>query len=330
MKKRFFLLFIGIFMSGILTGQSALALTTPYYSFSEIYAYGGAGAVGFSDPDHQTAEGPGVTSLTGGSGPCYGFVPGPGGSSCSWIGPRAVGRAQITSDPANGNIRARTEAEHESGSAGWWVTLPGTNPFFYSPATWGEASAFGYIRSVWQVVSNDLALQPGDPADINANLSVSGFFENDLESGVRAMLMLNRLQDVYWLDFQEYTTWSVVEDLGLMNPLYPYLNTTNETGTSVDYAGGIGFGVSVGDVIVMETLFSIYSFLDNDGILKDTWADFTQTLNSSIHTATAGAVLVPYGAQQSVIPEPSTLVLLGVGVAGIGLAGIRKRLVKKS
>lgn len=203
----------------------------------------------------------------------------------------------------------------------WEVQLPGTNPFTYQPDTWGESSSFGYIRSVWEITSPDGSLPVGTPVVAQANLNIEGELVG-YSNTVRAMLFLNTINDVSWLDQQEYLTFSVVDDFWL-TPELSFEKSRDDSGTDIiDSSDSVNKDFQVGDIIVLEALLGTSSTLSNDGIERTIRADFENTLQTSLSIVTTGADLQLYG---NPIPIPGGVWLLGSGLAGLLFVRRRKK-----
>lgn len=313
-------LIIGIALFTLLTTEKAAAL--PYYSYVSLYtnADSSSGAAG----SYYSDDGPGVSSVS---------WPPPMG-----MGPNAgAGAGKAWADPENGTIKVKAEGV-QNNSSGDPIVIGGIQ----TPTYVGGADAFGYTRSSWEVVS-DGTLQPGDPVSLDLSLSIEGSFAgNPSTEGpacIRAALLLNKIDDVWWLDGGLYGDYQFnfggIDD-GLIFPTFDYM-TTNLAGPNVNITlptGSSGLPIfpdaeiptsSVGDVLVMETLFDAYAYLKNDGYGGNIEADFYNTLQSSLTVTTTGASLVPYGGPTTApIPEPSSFLLLGGGL-GCLLIWRRKR-----
>ena len=340
MKIRTFLIvmlmsFLPIFIS------SALALTlTPYYSFSEYYGQGGhvnAGPdiitpSGSMSSEHDSAEAAGTTSVAGGQ-QWWGTVS---------LGPvSAQGWGEVTSNPEEGTIRSRSGAHHtDTGGdrVSYWVEPPGISPFEYTPFTWGAGSSFGYIRMIWEV-GTDGTLDVGDSVDLLGGLDVDGDFYGEDDMTMRTTIMVNQVDNAFWLDDGEYTNYGLLADIILPDPdaMSSMLWFEDELWNSdasddVDINLSSRMDASVGDLILMEALLETTATLPNDGLGRDIWADFSSTLQADLSTDTSGAVLIPYGTGdeeeppgETPVPEPSTVLLLGSGLAGLAWYGRKRR-----
>jgi len=356
MKRSSLSLFFGLLMAILITAGNARAYTNLDYSYAEIYAtHGLVTQEGVADPGayggYSSVEDEGtapiffahgyrwwtypsgcdiwvcryyVTFDFPGSHFCQndsdlGCMDGPTGGKASWGG--------IIVDQEEGKISSLVGATNDDDgpTAQYCVDNPfGTGPICYGiPSTWGYGSAYGYIRKVVSVES-DGTLQPGDPVEIEASLSLQG---DGVQSGshVRPVLFLTRMGDAEWHTWGEYLNWGGVEDVlgtpDMVDSMLGYMDLSVIPVDPTDYTNSISASVSVGDVIVMETMFRAYSSLDNpgsDGQNEETWAGsepvdlkthlsnattehvkgFVQqngnTVQSFITATTQGAVLVPY------------------------------------
>ena len=356
MKRSSLSLFFGLLMAILITAGNARAYTNLDYSYAEIYAtHGLVTQEGVADPGayggYSSVEDEGtapiffahgyrwwtypsgcdiwvcryyVTFDFPGSHFCQndsdlGCMDGPTGGKASWGG--------IIVDQEEGKISSLVGATNDDDgpTAQYCVDNPfGTGPICYGiPSTWGYGSAYGYIRKVVSVES-DGTLQPGDPVEIEASLSLQG---DGVQSGshVRPVLFLTRMGDAEWHTWGEYLNWGGVEDVlgtpDMVDSMLGYMDLSVIPVDPTDYTNSISASVSVGDVIVMETMFRAYSSLDNpgsDGQNEETWAgsepvdlkthlsnattehvkEFVQqngnTVQSFITATTQGAVLVPY------------------------------------
>lgn len=285
------------------------ALTAPYLSNSRIYVDGGVPTGEIVHQDQQ--QGAGTTTLNYPPScipPNCGTVIQAGGKG---------GEVSVTSNPAAGTISLYTRAVHNTGEkVGWMVTLPGTNPFYYEPQTWGLVSADGYIRSIYQLTSATGGLESGTPATIHAQIDISGIFGSYPTSLAKGAVLINRLEDAYWAQSDQIPTLHFLEDMGI--PAWRFTeNSTN--GTAVDLSDGFDKTFKVGDTIVLEVLFSGASSLQNAGDgLVDTYADFGSTFRTSLSTTTAGASL-------QLVPIPPALFSFMSGLPLLGMIGLLRR-----
>lgn len=301
----------------------ANAFTVPYYSFGEVHTTSAVWVPNVPRPTlipesaQQGAPTPVSVSAGHEKGDLWGFV----GIDQTPVNYDPTGFGSVTSQAASGSIQALSSAYH-GGNGGipvsWMVQLPGTNPFEFQPFTWGEASSFGYIRSVWEITS-DGSLPVGETVTIQANLDVGGVLSG-YDSTVRAMLFLNGKDDVWWLDAQEYLDFSVVDDFALQ-PTLEYFNFQDVAdSTSVGHSDVNQQDFKVGDIIVMEALLLTTSTLANDGIERSAGADFENTLGAFLTVQTPGASLELFG---NPVPIPGAAWLFGSGL--IGLVGFARR-----
>jgi hypothetical protein len=322
--------------------SSAMALTmTPYYSFSEFYGQGGYvnAAPGVLTPsggmssEYDSEEAAGTSSVAGGQA---WWTSGTGSVSIAPIS--AQGWGEVTSNPETGVISSRSGAHHtDTGGdkVSYYVQLPGTNLFQYTPFTWGNGSAFGYIRMLWEV-GTDGALNFGDSVELSGGLNVEGVFDGEDDMTMRATIMLNQVDNAFWLDAAEYINYGGLEDIVLpdsaaMSNMLWFEDVSRHSDASDDVDINLSslIDVSVGDFILMEAMLETTAALPNDGIGRAIWAEFGNTLQTSLSSDTFGATLIPYGTGgnngNAPVPEPSTFLLLGGGLAGLAFYARRRR-----
>lgn len=324
--------------------SSALALTmTPYYSYSEYYGQGGVvhaapntlypSATLTSEHDSEGAAG--ATSVAGGQ-EWWGTV--------SLGAVSAQGWGDVTSNPLTGTISSRSGAHHtDTGGdmVSYWVDFSTPpfepNPFRITPYSWGLGSSFGYIRMLWEI-GTDGTLEIGDNVNLAGSLNVEGAFDGEDDITMRTTMMVNQVENAYWLDGGEYTNYGLLADIILpdpdaMNSMLWFENESrnSDASDSVDISISSDINASVGDVILMEAMLETYAELPNDGIGRDIWAEFANTMETSLITDTQGAFLQPYGTggsngdEPAPVPEPSTILLLGSGLAGMAWYGRKRR-----
>lgn len=309
---RLFLAFIGFCWA---FSGNAYAITAPYLSSSEIYLDENMPANLHAHQDQQQSDG--ATSLNYPAS-CNAHQCGvgysPGGTG---------GEVSILSDPSSGTIGSYTSAVHyTSQQVGWQVTLPGTNPFYYVPQRWGLAQTEGYVRSIYKIISSTGDIPSGDPVTVHANIDLSGTFNNYPTSFIKAAVLVNKLDDAYWTHDDQPLTFGFIEDMGI--PAWRY-SVDNAGGTEVSQSGVLDKQLQMGDLVVLEMLFSSTSILQNAGDgLVSTSADFSSTFHASLSTTTSGASL-------QIIPIPSALFSFVSGFIGLALftAATRNRHVAR-
>lgn len=310
------------------------AYTTPFYAYGEVYTTSALWFPTVPAPDwkfqNDTSGAPVSISISAGhtNDEIGGYYS--DGSTLTPVYYRPASYGSVSADAGMGSIKAYSSTYH--GSTGgtpvsWEVQLPGTNPFIHTPLNWGDASAFGYIRNVWEITSTDGSLQTGDPVSIEANLNIEGILSGNT-STVRAMLFLNKIENIEWLNFTEYINFATVDDhfYDDLAPVLQYMNTRDQSGSiSLSQPNSTTMNFQVGDIIVMEALLETTSFLINDGLERSTKADFENTLEAFLLPQTSGAGLELYG---DPVPIPGTIWLLVCGF--IGLLGLKKRQSNRS
>ncbi len=323
--------------------SEALALSGPYYSYARIYADGGhvtaTGGVGgglntvTNIQADESAQGTGPLHLEGGA---RWFCPDTDPTCNITLGSGAgLGWAEATTDPVNGTVGVRDGAFHVGGGPvplrcvdfmGSQICQPVTN--------WGHAVSEASIRQAF-VVGSDGSLAPGDPVTIQADLLLQGMFTDDPESGIDPISVPNGHIDAALLlslydptdpnlalDDFDYLDWGLVEDIMNTPVLAAELETSIVVGfdstlaSNIDHSEQRTIDVAVGDVIVLDLVMRGIAVLQNDDEGGLIWAEFDDTLGGSLTPLTAGATLAP-------IPEPSTALLLGLGMSGMAL--LRRR-----
>lgn len=307
---RYFLISASLY--GGLSASYTLANPFPLLSEAEISVTDGTGAN--SDIIQNQIINQGITTLDYTSH-CETSIP---GCVYSSVEPGVVagiewGKASVTANPNNGSISLYTRAAHAvSGRMGWWVNFPFSNPFYYEPQTFGLATASGYIRSIYQLVSPTGAIQPGTPVSVTTNIDLSGVFDNYPTSGIKVAVLTNKLEDAYWTNSNHAINFSFIEDRGI--PAWRFSQDNNDE-TNISFTNEFDKQFQVGDLIVLEALFGGYSSLANIGDGRvDTFADFQSTLRTSLSVTTEGVSL-------KAVPIPTAFFSFGSGL--LGLAGLR-------
>lgn len=342
MKKSIFLIqgLIFLFLFHI---ASASALTlTPFYSYSDYDGQGGSiNSTLDASIEHGSQEGAGTTSVAGGQ-PWWASD----GQSVSISGISSQGWGEVTSDPQSGAIHSRSGAHHTDTnglSVEYQVTMdidPYPVTFINEPPDWGKGASYGYIRALWEV-GTDGSLSTGDSVELMGWLNVSGEFSGENFMDMRAVMMVNRVEDAFWLDNREYIDNSILEDVILpdtvaIDNMLWFLNYYRDSGMTdtddeVNINSSSTIEANVGDIILMEAILKTSAVLPNDGTGRDIWAEFGNTLESSLIANTQGVVLIPYfgdnddNGNNAPVPEPATLFLLGAGFLGIGVLRRRHR-----
>jgi len=280
---------------------SAQAVVAPYYAHGDITAR--AGDLSLIEADNQTSTG--MLNVAGGAQwwcevPDCGISVSPGASS-AW--------GEVSVDPVTGTLGAR------AGS------------FAYDNIG-GYAEAYGYMSQVFGV-GTDGTLNPGDSVSVDINMLLQGIIESQSAFGnVYGMVLLNHYDPAYKYDYFDgslidYMPLGTFQDF-FSSPadLFPQLlgsvrHSANHPASTVDFLGSTSADVSVGDVLIIETMLFVDNHLAFSADVRESWTDFQNTLNSSLTTTTPGATL-------NAVPVPAAVWLFGSGLIGLIVIARRK------
>ena len=305
MKHYFRTLSLSLF--SLFFAGTANALVAPYFAHGEIITR--SGDLSLIEQSRQTDTGP--VSFWGGFN--WLCINDPNNPNCGVsISPGAsTAYAEVTLDPATGALGAR------AGSLGY-------------DNFGGFGTAYGYISQVFSV-GTDGTLQTGDSVSVDVNILLEGIMDiNSEQASVAGMAVLKHYDpSIQYFDFDGtlvdfipqgtfldlfFTPDMLGQELGrVQHAEFLPIGTVS----SQDSATA---GVSVGDVLVLETMILVENHLGFSDGLGQSWTDFHSTLNSTLTTTTPGATLtvVP-----NVIPVPAAVWLFGSGL--FGLIGIARR-----
>jgi hypothetical protein len=297
-----------------------------------VYGYAMASAIeglGPSAGDEEHGAGP-VHAEEGDFCWFHGTASGCGGLPAAAPG-AASAWAEVSANAAAGSAALEVEAFN------YGVPDP---PFPIPPyGEWGEASSYAYLRTTWEVASTDPSLELGDPVELELSLLLDGIFDlhpiTDPDRGrgsARLTFMLNHSADTVWLE----------EDFYLDE--YRYLGPGSFADVLAGYSSGAidfqGYGVTdvdgpvslgetraimvqVGDVVTLEVAVSASVVIENtntEGLTDPFYieGDFAQTFSQSFEATTPGARL-------TLVPEPSTVVMVTAGLSGLAILGRRRK-----
>ena len=335
MKKSTFPILILVFLSLSFVCAAHALTMTPYYSYSEYDGQGGSISAGPNltptanwSAEHDSRQADGTTSVAGGQ-EWWGSVSISGISSQGW--------GEVTSNPEAGTIRSRSGAHHTD-TAGekvaYWIELTPGSQYLITPMEWGIGASYGYLRSLWEV-NTDGSLSLGDSVNLTGGITISGEFQGEDDLSLRATMMVNKVENAFWLENSEYIDYATFDDTILpdsaaINNMFWFYNEaldSDATDDPVNIDESASIQANVGDIILVEAMLNTKAVLPNDGTGRDIWAEFGHTLASSLTPDTQGVVLVPYGTggnNGSPVPEPATLFLFATGLIGI-VGAFRRR-----
>ena len=301
MKNYFLTLSLSLF-SFCFAGTSS-ALVAPYFAHGEIITQ--SGDLSIIEQTRRTDTG--AISFWGGLDWRCIHTPGCGIS----ISPGAsTAYAEVTIDPAAGTLGAR------AGSLGY-VNFG------------GHGTAYGYISQVF-TVGTDGSLQPGASVNVDVDMLLEGVIDSQSQqASVGALAVLKHFDpSTQYFDFDgslvDFVPLSSFLDLfftpdGFGPELGRVQHSAFQSTSAVNFQGSTAANVSVGDVLVLETMLLVENHLGFSDGLGESWTDFHNTLGSTLTTSTPGAILTV----GTVIPVPAALWLFGSGL--IGLVAIARR-----
>jgi len=280
---------------------SAQAVVAPYYAYGEISALDGSLGVIEQDNLENTA----ALSVAGGA-QWWCDIPGPScGVSVSSGATSAWGEVSV--DPVTGTLGARAGSLRYDNNGGYGY-------------------AYGYISQVFKV-GTDGTLQTGDSVNVDVNMLLQGIIESQSNFGnASSMITLNHYDPLkVYTDYLgnplDYMPLSTFQDLyftpELLDPMLGVVqHSAHVSDGTVNFMGSDSAEVRVGDVLIMESMISVDNHLAYSANLGYSWTDFQHTMNATLTTTTAGAVI-------NAVPVPATVWLFGSGL--IGLIGFARR-----
>ncbi len=291
---------MGIIFYFLLLNTNASAYIAPYYSYGETWVHDYS--ISTFPYETDTFEGPSGGSALAGSD-IWNW-----GNVVIEVGDYAQG-GKIIVNPGTGIMKGQTET------------------FGYGAIT-GSATASGYMSQAFRVTS-DGSLNIGDSVSVQANFALDGEFSGPGRGNVKGIVFLNKVdnsnQDMYYhsndyLDFgladQIYWEDDITTN-AMLGLIYFAEYKTGVAGFSIDFNETIEADVSVGDIVLIETMLWIETnAISTDGV-QYSHADFDNTLSSQLSSLTAGATLEP-------VPVPSSILLLLPGI--MILFGIKRKL----
>lgn len=308
--------------AGVLAAGAALAMMVlapeagayeePYYARVFNWAYNGTIGPGGTGAT-QIEEGP--RAVSGDIGPRWWDC----GTACAFGPGAGLGYSASSADPFAGVIRAESGARSLANSVVEWDVTTPFGTFHIVPPYWGEGQSEAYVHSTWRIASPDGSLRPGDPVSVTGTLTLSGVVANGPAASYKAALALTERTNAGWLAGSEFTDIGVLEDLAGRGQTEGFVLVEGDDPAGLPRSVEFTLEFHVGDELVMELLLRTMAGVPNDGIPKEVWARFGQTLAGGIATGTPGAVLVP-------IPEPGTyaMLLAGLGVVAVRWFGVRR------
>lgn len=294
--------FMGILFAGALLLPSGQATAASFYSYVEMLAFP-SGADEAEGSGASTAEAGDYCFFYWGSPSCGGGLPAWGRYSVNAWG-------EISADPATGEIAALQDVHNYGAPTGGFYTR------------YGETLGFAYLRSTWQVVSDDPSLEAGDIVDLQLSFDLDGSFsigDRGAATGYVAFMVNDLTASTLGDPYLGISGWETVQGaLGDQMILSESTNFWHATWTG-NLQDSFSFQATVGEVLALETAFLLNLWIDRVGGDTDTFsnADFAHTLSSALEATTPGIRL-------EAVPEPGSAILLAMGISGLACLGRRR------